>query len=244
MAVGIPTIQDIENAHKIFEDVEPRDLFYHAATELVDLAIHDKTKLKLSEAIAVLLQTWNVSYYRFRSIDKKEHFSNIEARLKKHEHLITSLRQRTIEDFCDKDVEMVRSTFIDFEEVLGKTGAAKCLHLLAPRFFPLWDTEIAKAYGLGKGSEADRYCGFMKTTKKQVICLKKQFNLYEKQAICRNLLNELDALKVLDEYNYVTYTLPKKEKEKKKRHAWPKKDPNAIGDNLESGRDYRGNQTS
>jgi hypothetical protein len=224
MAVGILTIQDIENAHKVFEDVEPRDLFYRAATELVDLAIHDKTKLRLSEAIAVLLQTWNISYYRFRSFNKKDHFSSIEDLLKIHKQQIASLRQRTIEDFCEEDVEMVRSTFEEFEKVLGKTGAAKCLHLLAPRFFPLWDTEIAKAYGLGKGSEADRYCGFMKTTKKQVMCLKKQFSLYEKQAICRNLLIELDALKVLDEYNYVMYTLPKKEKEKKKRHAGPKKE--------------------
>jgi hypothetical protein len=38
----IPTIQDLDQAHKDFETREPRALFYSAATEFVDLAIHGK----------------------------------------------------------------------------------------------------------------------------------------------------------------------------------------------------------
>lgn len=205
----MPTIQDLDQARKDFETFEPRDLFYNAATELVDLAIHGKTNLSLAEAIAVLLQTWNVSYYRFRPFDK-EHFSKIEGLLETYQHLTNEIRQRTIEDFCDKDANMVKAIFGQFESVFGKTGAAKSLHLLAPRFFPLWDTEIARAYNLGKGSEAERYCLFMEKTKNQVK------NLGGKQAMCRN------PLKALDEYNYCKYTLPKLIEKRRRRHSGEK----------------------
>jgi len=72
-----PTIQEIEAAREAFESNEPRDLFYRVATELVDLAIRGKTSLSVAEALAVLLQTWNQAYYRYRSFDS-EHFADIE----------------------------------------------------------------------------------------------------------------------------------------------------------------------
>jgi hypothetical protein len=197
---------ELEKAHLVFEDIEPRSIFYRAATDLVDLAIHDKTKLNLAESIAVLLQTWNVSYYRFRPFNK-EHISDIEELLRKHPQIINNIRQRAIEDFSDKDVEVVKSIFRDFERVLGKTGAAKCLHILAPRFFPLWDTKIAVAYKLGKGEEAERYCRFMEITKDQVV------RIGGENAIGRN------PLKALDEYNYVKYTYSKLLENREKRRV-------------------------
>jgi len=206
MAIDKPTCQELEKAREDFEDIEPRSIFYRAAMDLVDLAIHNKTKLNLAEAIAVLLQTWNVSYYRFRPFNK-EHLSDIEDLLRKHPEIINKIRQQANEDFSDKDVEIVKPIFQDFEYVLGKTGAAKCLHLLAPRFFPLWDTKIAIAYKLGKGGEAERYCRFMDITKGQII------DLGGEKAIGRN------PLKALDEYNYWKYTLPKLKEKRDKRHA-------------------------
>lgn len=206
MAIDKPTCQELEKARVDFEDIEPRSIFYRAAMDLVDLAIHNKTKLNLAEAIAVLLQTWNVSYYRFRPFNK-EHLSDIEDLLRKHPEIINKIRQQAIEDFSDKDVEIVKPIFRDFEYVLGKTGAAKCLHLLAPRFFPLWDTKIAIAYKLGKGEEAERYCRFMDITKGQII------DLGGEKAIGRN------PIKALDEYNYWKYTLPKLKEKRDKRHA-------------------------
>jgi hypothetical protein len=199
-----PTIRDLEKAHMKFEKIEPRALFYRTSIELVDLAIKGNTKLELAEAIAVLLQTWNVSYYRFRPFNE-EHFSNIQGLLENNQHIINELRQRNIESFCDEDTKLVKDTFNNFERVLEKTGAAKCLHLLAPDFFPLWDTEIAKAYELGKGCEAERYCFFMEITRDQVK------SLGGDNAAGRNLL------KALDEYNYCEYTLPMLEKKREKR---------------------------
>lgn len=205
-----PTIQELLKAHEEFENIEPRSIFYRAATDLVSLALLHKTELNLAEALTVLLQTWNVTYYRFRPF-KKEHISAIETKLENHPEILNDLRQRTISDFVDKDREDVKRIFGDFKDVLGKTGAAKCLHLLAPYFFPLWDTNIAIAYHLGKGDDAERYCRFMEKTKEQV------------KSISGEQTTSLNPLKLLDEYNYWKITLPILEKKRIERLALRKK---------------------
>ena len=53
------TVADINIARATYEANEPRDLFYKAATQLVLLSLAGRTTLTISEAIAVLLQTWN-----------------------------------------------------------------------------------------------------------------------------------------------------------------------------------------
>jgi len=152
--------------------------------------------LSVAEALAVLLQTWNSAFYRYRPFDS-QHFSDIEHLVTSHLQVLGTLRQRSIESFCDQDEGTVRGLFKDFEEVLRPVGAAKCLHLLAPRFFPLWDRAIAAAYGVALqpiGRNADRYCRFMAITKKQCA------DLGGEEAIGRN------PLKAIDEYNYCRYT--------------------------------------
>ena len=77
---------------------------------------------------------------------------------------ILSFRKQSIESYCEKDRTKVKKIFEDFEKILGPVGASKCLHLLAPRFFPLWDRAIVRAYyvNLKKISgNVERYCHFM-----------------------------------------------------------------------------------
>jgi len=193
--VQAPSIQDIEAARQAFETNEPRDLFYRAATELVTLALDGKTSLSVTEALAVLLQTWNKMFYQYRRFDS-QHFTDIERLIRDHHSILIAFRQRSIESL-NQDDEKVTSLFRAFEEVLGPVGAAKCLHLLAPRFFPLWDRAIAKAYGLPlekMGRNAGRYCRFMGIVKGQIQ------SLGGEQVIGRN------PLKAIDEYNYCKYT--------------------------------------
>jgi len=190
------TIREIEAARRTFEANEPRDLFYRAATELVSLALEGKTSLSVAEALAVLLQTWNKMFYQYRKFDG-QHFTDIERLIRDHYSLLIDFRQRSIEGFDQGDESKVRHVFKAFEDVLGPVGAAKSLHLLAPRFFPLWDRAIAEAYGLPlrkRGTNADRYCRFMRIVKGQIQ------SLGGEQTIGRN------PLKAIDEYNYCKHT--------------------------------------
>jgi len=189
--------KDLAEAHQIFEAIEPRDLFYRAATELVDLAIRGQASLTLVEAVAVLLKTWNSSYYRFHRRFDAQHFADIDRTVNQDYRQLVRFRRRSIANFSSKDQDAVRGVFARFERILGPVGAAKCLHLLAPRFFPLWDRAIATKYGLAMkkgGGNASRYVCFMRITQRQ----------------CCEVEDYLPAgrnpLKALDEYNYCKFT--------------------------------------
>src|SRR5215475_10918937 len=190
------TSADVKAARNSFEANEPRDLFYRAATELVDLALRGATSLTVAEALAVLLQTWNKAYYRFRKFDT-EHFASIEKLLVQHQRALVGYRHRTIDNLNRAERTTISTLFQGFERVLGPVGAAKALHLLAPGLFPLWDRAIADAYclTLGQaGSNGDRYWRFMLIAKQQCLELSWQ------EPGCKH------PLKSIDEYNYCKHT--------------------------------------
>ncbi len=191
-----PNLNDLEAARAAFEANEPRDLFYRAATELVELALRRATSLTVAEALAVLLQTWNKAYYQYRRFDA-QHFQSIEAVVAENLDALEAFRPRSIDNLSPEDEGPVRTLFSRFERVLGPVGAAKCLHLLAPRFFPLWDRAIAESYALPlsrAGTNAVRYYAFMLITRAQVAALGGE------EATGRN------PLKAIDEFNYCRIT--------------------------------------
>jgi len=192
----VPTEQDLKLARETFLENEPRDLFYRVATELIQLSIEGKTQITLPEALAVLLQTWNRSYYRFKPFDN-QHYTNICNLLERLSTSVFRFRERSILSLAKDDLSNIVEIFDEFEQVLGRVGAAKSLHLLAPKFFPLWDGAIAKAYkvSLGPvGSNSGKYLKFMLSVRHQ----------------CKQLqelrLQEQNILKRIDEYNYCHFT--------------------------------------
>lgn len=190
------TLKDINDAHNVFEAHESRNLFYRAATELVESALNGKSKLTVAEALAVLLQTWNRAYYQYRKFDD-DHFKSIDELWEKHQNTLAEYRKRMIDNVNRNEQATITSLFQYFEKILGPVGAAKSLHLLAPGFFPLWDRAIATQYQLrlGRaGSNGDCYWRFMLITKQQFIDLNSQ------EPELKNLL------KLIDEYNYCKYT--------------------------------------
>ena len=196
MKIYTLTLNELDSARTVFETNEPRDLFYRAATELVELALRKATSLTVTEALAVLLQTWNRSFYQYRRFDT-QHFHDIEELINDHPNVLVEFRNRSLVSLNDDDEYPIQEVFQDFENVLGPVGAAKALHLLAPRFFPIWDRAIAKSYQLplGRaGTNGNRYYSFMKIAEEQVR------SIGGMDAIKRNLL------KAIDEYNYCKYT--------------------------------------
>jgi hypothetical protein len=187
---------EVAAARAAFEENEPRDLFYRAATELVDLALRGACALSVAEALAVLLQTWNREYYRFRKFSAA-HFADIHLLIERYKVTIHRIRKARIEDLKPRELEGVVEIFQAFETVLGPVGAAKTLHLLAPRRFPLWDRAIAEKYKvpLGRaGSNGQRYWQFMLIAREQCLGLR------------RGKRGGANPLKSIDEYNYCKYT--------------------------------------
>jgi hypothetical protein len=196
MKLHNPTIDELSSARSVFEANEPRDLFYRAATELVSLALQNATSLSVAEALAVLLQTWNRPFYQYRKFNV-QHFKNIEELIINHQSMLGGYRKRALVSLNHEDEKAITYIFQDFEKVLGPVGAAKALHLLAPKFFPLWDRAIADAYQLSigrAGTNGKRYFSFMEITEEQVK------NIGGMDALGRN------PLKAIDEYNYCRYT--------------------------------------
>jgi hypothetical protein len=92
---------------------------------------------------------------------------------------------------------MAESLFNSFEHVLGPVGAAKSLHLLAPKFFPIWDRAIAKAYHceLGNvGTNGANYGAFFLIAGLQA------------DTLSPIIPEEANLLMRIDEYNYCKHT--------------------------------------
>ncbi len=126
------------------------------------------------------------------------YFAKIDNLVKQYSKIIIdNFRNRSILLLLENERDKIFKIFSDFEKVLDPVGVGKSLHLLSPRFFPIWDSIIVKAYGIylgTRGTNADRYWKFMKISKKQCE---------ELEGI---IPKENNPLKYIDEYNYCRYT--------------------------------------
>jgi hypothetical protein len=187
-----PSIDDLNWARREFNKIDPHDLFYKIATELIELAIKKRTNISVAEGLAALLQTWNRSYYRFNKFDS-EHFERIERLV--NDTLASLLKIGANKAECTPD--KIAGLFSKYEDVLGPVGASKCLHLLAPRSFPLWDRKISEGYGVAiqvRGHNSKLYTEFFEHAQEQC------------RRIGRIEVNGKEVLKAIDEYNFCRFT--------------------------------------
>lgn len=195
------TVGVLQRARERFHAWEPRDLFYRAATQLIDSA-EKGGDLDLAESIAVLLQTWNSQFYRFRRGFKEQDFVAIRGCLRRHGPALSGFRRRRLTTLRSDDEHPIIGVFQDFEVALGPVGSAKCLHLLAPNFFPIWDGTIAReAYGVHfnrSGQNGGKYLEVMRLTLAEI----EQAGGWS--AIQRGVRG--NPLKAVDEYNFCVYT--------------------------------------
>src|SRR5207249_3875886 len=102
-AIVPPTASELRAARLQYRVVEPRDLFYRAATDLVDRArMHIDSPLSLAEALAVLLFTWNRAYYQYHPA-RPEHVSQIERLLERHGSALAEWRRSTLQELATED---------------------------------------------------------------------------------------------------------------------------------------------
>jgi hypothetical protein len=196
----MPSLANLRTAREEFEKLEPRGFFYWSVTKLVSAVFDGEAHAARTDELVLALR----NYYRFfdsRHPGKtlEQHFADLETQLQKHFRRLTEFRRAQIRSAQELPTGEIEGVFEDFASVLGRVGAAKCLHLLAPAFFPLWDAAILKGYGLENAAyrgrtDAQRYVAFMGIAKAQIN------NLGDSSSVPANIL------KALDEYNYCRFT--------------------------------------
>jgi hypothetical protein len=191
----------VQAGSRAFRSYEKRDAMYKVATFLVNHFWGKPTEM--ADALGVLLLTWNNALYRYGLFD----FSALETTLRNNMDTLNAFRERDILSFADRDKETIMVLFNAFLDALkivdGKkkgtrspVAVAKALHLLAPAFFPLWDDKIAKAYGCYYStSPGSKYLTFIEKSKIMADGLRGKVKT-----------GGTTLLKVIDEYNYATFT--------------------------------------
>jgi len=83
-------------------------------------------------------------------------------------------------------------------------STAKFLHIICPNFFPLWDKTIADRYGCSYKNGKDSFESYWE----YMVKVKEQINNIEgtKTDRIKEILEEYTILKLIDEYNYMSYT--------------------------------------
>jgi len=181
-----------------FEKREKRDAMYKIATFLIEHFWNNSSRM--ADSLGVLLLTWNQAFYRYGSFD----FDILEKCIEKNLKILQKFREMSITDLSEADEKEIENLFNEFMDALqivsdkrkSPVAVAKALHLLAPNFFPLWDKEIARAYGCNyNNNPAKKYISFCK----KIRSLAEKVQNYKKHP-------DKTLLKLIDEYNYSKYT--------------------------------------
>jgi hypothetical protein len=165
-------IAELEKGCRAFERHEGRDSIDRVGTFLLEQWWGRQAEMV--DALTVLLLAWNAPLYRYSMFDPQR----LERFLVGHWDVISSFRNRDITSLTAGDHRTIRDLFKGFSAALrtqeGNDGGgrspvavAKTLHLLGPRFFPLWDCEIANQYGCDYSEEPAtayaRFCNIVQT---------------------------------------------------------------------------------
>lgn len=196
--MSIPNREEFLRGCEAFEKHEKRDAMYKVATFLVDYFWGNPSKM--ANGLGVLLLTWNQAFYRYGSFD----FDKLEECITENFQKIESFRNRDILSLSNSDDDDVKKLFNKFLVALARVkdgisspvAVSKALHLLAPKFFPLWDDDIAPAYGCEYyDNPAEKYILFCRIIKQMAERVKDYVTQSDKP-----------LLKLIDEYNYSKYT--------------------------------------
>lgn len=141
----------------------------------------------------------------------------LEMWLREHLNVLSTLRNRRIDSLTQSDEAAVLELFQSLRAAtkvavgrrIGDTSSvsvSKALHVLLPDFLPAWDEKIAEGYGCGYGGNPSkaylRFCYLIR---------------YKAETLASKLpASNKPLLKRIDEYNFVTFTLPRLREERGK----------------------------
>jgi hypothetical protein len=199
--ISLPSKDEFCKGIEEFEKHEKRDAMYKVATFLVS-RFWGKPR-EMADSLGVLLLTWNQAFYRYWSFD----FDKLEKCISDNLKKIESFRNRDISNLSKDDEKEIEDLFVKFLKALqivtskGKVrkspvAVSKALHLLAPKFFPLWDIKIAQAYK----------CYYDKKPEEKYILFCKVIQIITDKVKDYTVCSDKSIVKLIDEYNYSKYT--------------------------------------
>jgi len=179
---------------------------------------------EMVDALTVLLTTWNRSFYGpYGLFDQNA----LEDWLRSHWGVINLWRKRQLATLNHGDESVITDLFNtllvatqvssgEYKGTQSPVSVAKALHLLAPDFFPPWDTAIASGYG----------CPYAKNPSEAYLrfCYAIRFKMDKLASTFAE--SDKPLLKRIDEYNFVRFTVPKlrTERDKAKRRKKQKEE--------------------
>jgi len=183
------------------------DSAYRIATTLVHEGWSNPPHLqKVVDGLNVLLRVWNQQFYGPSGFNER----GVEEWLGNNWQKIDRFHREDISSLDASTHEAIAGTFIELLARLKKTldgkqspvSVGKALHLLAQRFFPAWDSDIACNWKCRYSTwPSVAYIVFCHRIKEFAAPLKEA--LAADDSPRRAWLSEKTLLKRIDEYNYV-----------------------------------------
>jgi len=196
MSAYVPSRDEFWSACRAYEANESRGPVYFTALNRL-MGGWGNAK-EMAEAVGILLRSWHGYFYHFGMFDP----ILLETCIDGNMPALNGIRERDIFSLEPADEGIIRKLFVDFASSLrgGKppkesgVASAKALHLLAPSFLPLWDSDIAYRYGqvtLWPG-----YVGFCWQMKEFATAVSSYVDSNDDRSL----------LKRIDEFNYAVFT--------------------------------------
>jgi len=98
----------LDEAHTKFLNSEPRDVVYKISTRLIRESWNDDREV--SDALGVLLLTWNAAFYRYSILN----YSSIEGVINRNREELNKFRELDISELQEDMKDVVKSIYTDF----------------------------------------------------------------------------------------------------------------------------------
>jgi len=151
--------------------------------------------------VRVFLVVWGQMARVLGRKDRRGWERRLADAIRSHADILERFRRMDLarisdEEFNELDTD-IRSCYTAVRKVVGPTAASKTLHIIAPKFFPMWDAKIRKLYGVGDGEGG--YVHFMRMLRE----------LWLKNSLLAGSLEKLEEklgkskLRIIDMYNWL-----------------------------------------
>jgi hypothetical protein len=106
--IALPTIEEVREGHRKYQEKEPREAMYRTASFLVG---HFWGRPRdIADSLGVLLLTWISAFYRQGAFD----FSKLEEVIASEQALLKSFRDREILTYSSSERPSIAALFVRF----------------------------------------------------------------------------------------------------------------------------------